>query len=92
MSLLALRREPCPRYPPYHPVFSVAFPGAIPVSHGVCLIALEAEVSCRVARIPGVEDSQAPEEDVVAWACPDFRSEGENTGQSDRGIVTGPVD
>lgn len=92
MSQLALRRERCPRYPPYHPVFSVVSPGAIPVSSGVCLFALAAEVSCRVARIPGVGDSQALEVDVVAWACPHFRSEGENRGQSDRGIVTGPVD
>lgn len=29
--------EPCPRYPSYHPVFSVVSPGAISVSRGVCL-------------------------------------------------------
>lgn len=84
--------EPCPRYPSYQPVFSVVSPGAISVSRGVCLISIEAEDACRVARIPGVGDSQAPEEAAVAWACPDFRSEGENRGQSGRGIGTGPVE
>lgn len=42
--------EPCPRYPSYHPVFSVVSLGAISVSRGVRLISIEAEDACLPCR------------------------------------------